>query len=135
MIDYGVDVSCRPGKGLDPFFRTITSNELLGEIALRRIFCAPGSYLQAPSFKSIDLISELNKATREVDTVGLSSRASAAIMADERFEAATANVTFNGGLLRVSIRLTPSNSPPFTLVVTVANVATDPTFTIAFPPG
>jgi hypothetical protein len=139
--DYGVDVSCWDGKNppdLDPYFRLIRGKRLLCEVALRRVFCLPGSYTQAPGFKSIDLMALVNKAESHLDTAALSEQASAAIRADERFDPAAtlATITLVDDKLTAKLQLGPADgSPPFQLTATVANVKLpSPLFQIAFPP-
>lgn len=137
--DYGYDVSTWSGSGLmslDPLFRLITGNRLLAEVALRRMFCAPGSYLQVPGFQCVDLLAEFNRSSKEIDVNALSSRATAAIRADERFDPrSTCKLMFANGTLSARLQLVPSQGAPFSLTVTVQQVATSPKFNIAFPQG
>ncbi len=138
-IDYGIDVSLWNGKDppdLDPYFTLITGNRLLAEVALRRVFCLPGSYTQVPGFKSIDLIALLNSAQDKFDDSALSEQASAAIRADERFDPAhtSATVTFANEKLTAQLNLAPSQSAPFQLTVKVSKLLSpSPLFEIAFP--
>ena len=138
--DFGVDVSCWDGSNppdLDPYFRLVRGKRLLCEVALRRIFCLPGSYTQAPGFKSVDLMALVNKAESHLDTAALSEQASAAIRADERFDPTTtmAQITLVNATLTAKLQLGPADgSPPFQLTATVANVKSpSPLFKIAFP--
>jgi len=140
--DYGWDVSTwqvdaygNATPGLDPLFRMITGRRLLCEIALRRCFCPRGSYLQLPN-DGYDILAEINKATPAVNTAAIAEQCSTSIRRDERFANAVAVVSFANGLLKVRITLYPADgSEPFALVCSVANVATEPTYSIAFPPG
>ena len=138
-IDYGIDVSLWNGKDppdLDPYFTLITGNRLLAEVALRRVFCLPGSYTQVPGFKSIDLIALVNQASDGLNTESLSEQASAAVRSDERFNPAgtVVDVTFANELLTCVMHLAPSQSPPFALTVKVAKLLSpSPLFEIAFP--
>ena len=140
IVEYGVDVSLWNGKDapdLDPYFTLITGRRLLCETALRRVFCAPGSYTQAPGFKSIDLVALINKAEAHLDTASLSEQASAAIRSDERFDPTTtlATITLVNELLTCRMQLGPADgSKPFQLTAKVANIKSpSPLFEIAFP--
>jgi hypothetical protein len=139
-VNYGIDVSLWNGKDvpdLDPYFTPIFGRRLLCEIALRRIFCLPGSYTQAPGFKSIDLVAMINKAESNLDTASISEQASAAIRADERFNpvGTMATVTFTNEKLKAQIQLNPADGPSFQFTVSAANLSSSaPLFEIAFPP-
>jgi hypothetical protein len=140
-IDYGTDVSTWNGKDLpdlDPYFTLIRGRRPLCEVALRRVFCLPGSYTQVPGFRSIDLLALVNKAEANLDTRGLSEQASAAIRSDERFDprGTIATITLNQDKLTANLQLMPADgTTPFVLVVSVSKLkASQPTFEIAFPP-
>ena len=136
---YGYDVSTWSGSGLmslDPMFKLITGNRLLAEVALRRIFCAPGSYLQVPDFKSIDLLAQVNRSSNEFSVTSLSAQATAAICSDERFDpSSSCVVSFANNVLSARLNLVPSQGAPFSQTVTVSQVSTSPVFDIAFPQG
>ena len=124
MTDYGTDINVLlPGAvqgtyylGLDPTFALVSGTRLLAQDALKRVTTPPGSIEGADTY---DLRSWQNREILPGDESVASTRATQAILEDERLSAGRCDVTFDPGTGKVSakITLTPIGGKAFDLVL------------------
>ena len=133
-IEYGIDCSTWSGKGLpdlDPYFTIITGNDLLAQVIIRRTFCTHGSYIDSPNY-GINLFNYLNKKDSQITPGSIAAQIRSQVLADERFDDCKAVVKYVNGSLNITIYAKPSQSPPFSLTMSLS-AATDPNnFQIVF---
>lgn len=134
MIFYGVDISNWVGFGqldLDPSGKLVTGNQLLAQNLLARLFNAKGSYLQSPNF-GIDLAGYQNASDKDIRPGAIAAQIKLELSKDERVSNINVQVTYANQLLKITIIVTPQQTGPFSLVMTLNQAATQPNFQVVF---
>jgi hypothetical protein len=133
-IFYGVDISNWVGFGqldLDPSGKLVTGNQLLAQNLLARLFNRKGSYLQSPNF-GIDLAGYQNVSDKDIRPGAIAAQIKLELSKDERVSSINVQVTYANNVLKIIIIVTPNETGPFSLVMTLNQAAVSPNFEVVF---
>lgn len=123
-VDYGADLSAT--TDLDPMLRTVTGSELMGEVALRRLYQRPGSLLSNPVDNTLDVRDFLSQGITTRDLPTIQGRCVAALTGDQRIYSATVAATFDPNLNLLTLAITGSGAlGPFNLTLAVSDVTVE----------
>lgn len=133
-VFYGVDISNWVGFGLldlDPSGKLVTGNQLLAQNLLARLFNPKGSYLQSPNF-GIDLSSYQNANDKDIRPGAIAAQIKLELRKDERVSSIDVQVTYSNNILKIRMSVTPNDTGPFSLIMTLDQAATQPNFQVVF---
>lgn len=116
--DYGSDLSCT--TDVDPLLRLVTGTELMGQVALHRIYCRQGRLLSNPVDNTIDARDFVSTGIAQKDLPRIQAQVMGAILGDPRIFSCTvqAEYTFATQTLTLNIQGTGARGP-FQLTVAV----------------
>lgn len=128
MTDYGSDISTYTNGDLDPTFSsTCTGERLLAENTARIWETPPGMLDDAPEVGG-GLWSYLSAPIRAVAAIAAVLKNQAE--KDERIRSCDVGVSVRDDVMSISGTLTPSQSEPFRLVLSVDSVSNNPTLLV-----
>lgn len=91
--NYGSDLSCT--TDLNPTFRLVSGQEMMGQVILRRLYCRRGGLLSAPNAITLDARDFLSTGfVRDTGLRRIAAQCEAAILGDPRVFSVTVTATF-----------------------------------------
>jgi hypothetical protein len=106
--------------------RAVNGSELMGQVAMRRLFCRPGSLLSNPVDNTLDARDFVAQGITPRDLPTIQGRCQAALLGDQRIYSATVAATFDPLLNLLTLAITGNGAQgPFNLTLAVSAVTVE----------
>lgn len=122
--DYGVDLSCT--TGLNTLLLDVSGAELMGQVALRRLYTRAGTLLSNPVDNTLDVRDFLANDITPAALPRIAGQCQSALLGDQRIFAASVQASFspNTNVLTLNIAGTGAQGP-FNLTLAVSAVTVE----------
>lgn len=116
--NYGLDLSC--ATDLDPLLRTVTGLDLMGQVCVRRLYCARGRLLSNPNDETIDVRDFISEGITPASLPRIEATVSNVLEADERIYSAAVQATYEARTMTLTLAINGVGATgPFALTLKV----------------